>query len=239
MWQANFPKSNFNLEAGDEVEVIADFGSGIDVKKTGVRLIYDKVIDGKMIHYASTSNKDTIVVDDEDASTDQAAIGSKRGLWDDKAESSHGCFGNEQEAKRLRCENSTDDKAESSRDYFDDDREAKRMRSHSMDMIAWRMEEVVRGLSPERSRAKSPARSAFPMSRLLRRGRMSHYTALPKPLIARSESLRLAEALSPLKEGLDRTDGEDSRMEGRWGQWMKRGQLLRAPSISCSAAYKR
>ncbi|KAE8038137.1 hypothetical protein FH972_010677 [Carpinus fangiana] len=100
-------------------------------------------------------------------------------------------------------------------------------------------EEVVKGLSPGRSRAKSPARNASPMSRLLRRGRKTHYTASPKPLIARSGSLRLAKALSPLKEGPDGTDGEDSRMEGRWGQWMKRGQLLRAPSVSCSTAYKR
>ncbi|KAE8099938.1 hypothetical protein FH972_017881 [Carpinus fangiana] len=100
-------------------------------------------------------------------------------------------------------------------------------------------EEVVRGLSPGRSRAKSPARSASPMSRLLRRGRKAHHVAPPEPLIARSGSLRPAEALSPLKEGPDGTDGEDSRMEGRWGQWMKRGQLSRAPSVSCSAAYKR
>ena len=83
-------------------------------------------------------------------------------------------------------------------------------------------EEVVRGLSPGRSMAKSPARSASPMSRLLRRGRKAHYAASPKPLISRSGSLRPEEALSPLKEGPDRTDGEDSRMEGRWGQWVKR-----------------
>ncbi|KAE8037784.1 hypothetical protein FH972_010346 [Carpinus fangiana] len=76
-------------------------------------------------------------------------------------------------------------------------------------------EEVVKGLSPGRSRAKSPARNASPMSRLLRRGRKAHYTASPKPLIARSRSLRLAKALSPLKEGPDGTNGEDSRMEGR------------------------
>ncbi|GLT53461.1 hypothetical protein SLA2020_267290 [Shorea laevis] len=96
-------------------------------------------------------------------------------------------------------------------------------------------EEVVRGLSPARSRAKSPARSASPMSRLLRRGRKAHHAAQPEPLISRSGSLRPAEALSPLKEGPDGTDVEDSRMEGRWGQWMKRGQLSRAPSVSCSA----
>lgn len=99
-------------------------------------------------------------------------------------------------------------------------------------------EEVVRGLSPGRSRAKSPARSGSPMSSLLRRRRKSHHTAQPETLIPRSGSLRPLEALSPLKEGPDGTDGEDSRMEGRWGQWMKMGQLSRAPSVSCSA-YKR
>jgi hypothetical protein len=91
-------------------------------------------------------------------------------------------------------------------------------------------EEVVRGLSPERSRAKSSARSASPMSRLLCRGRKAHYAAPPEPLIARSRSLRPAKALSPLKEGPDGTDREDSRMEGRWGQWMKRGHRSRTPS---------
>jgi hypothetical protein len=130
MWQGNVSKSNFNLEAGDEVEVIVDFGSGIDVKKIGVRLVYDKVVDGKMIHYASTSNKDAIVVsDNEDASTiDQVVIESKRGHRDDKAESSRGCFDDEREAKRLRCEHNTDDKPESSLGCFDDDQEAKRLR---------------------------------------------------------------------------------------------------------------
>ncbi|XP_009354121.2 uncharacterized protein LOC103945298 [Pyrus x bretschneideri] len=98
-------------------------------------------------------------------------------------------------------------------------------------------EEVTRGLSPGRSRAKSPARSRSPMSGLLRR-RRNHHVAQPEPLmVPRSGSLRLPEALSPLKEGPDGTDGEDSRMEGKWGHWMK-GQLCRAPSVSCSA-YKR
>ncbi|KAM1118862.1 hypothetical protein ACFX2I_043128 [Malus domestica] len=95
-------------------------------------------------------------------------------------------------------------------------------------------EEVTRGLSPGRSRAKSPARSRSPMSGLLRR-RRNHHVAQPEPLmVPRSGSLRLPEALSPLKEGPDGTDGEDSRMEGKWGHWMK-GQLCRAPSVSCSA----
>lgn len=101
-------------------------------------------------------------------------------------------------------------------------------------------EEVVRGLSPGRSRGKSPARSGSPMSSLVRRrrGRTNHHknVAHPEPLIMRSGSLRPAEALSPLKEGPDPdgTDGGDSRMEGRWAHWMK-GQLVRAPSVSGSA----
>lgn len=97
-------------------------------------------------------------------------------------------------------------------------------------------EEVVRGLSPGRSRARSPARSGSPMTGLLRRRKGGH-VAQPEVLISRSGSLRPAEALSPLKEGPDGTDGGDSRMEGRWGQWMK-GQLCKAPSVS-SSAYKR
>lgn len=44
------------------------------------------------------------------------------------------------------------------------------------------------------------------------------------------------EALSPLKEGPDPDgdDGGESRMEGRWANWMK-GQLARGPSVSTSA----
>lgn len=98
-------------------------------------------------------------------------------------------------------------------------------------------EEVVRGLSPGRSRAKSPARSASPMSSLLRR-RKKHHAPPPELFIARSGSLRPAEALSPLKEGPDGTDAEDSRGEGRWGHWMK-GPLARTPSVSSSSACKR
>jgi len=96
-------------------------------------------------------------------------------------------------------------------------------------------DEVVRGLSPARSRAKSPARSSSPMSSLLRR-RRKHHAPPPELFIARSGSLRPAEALSPLKEGPDGTDGHDStRGEGRWGQWMK-GPLARAPSVSSSSS---
>ncbi|PPE01821.1 hypothetical protein GOBAR_AA14913 [Gossypium barbadense] len=86
-----------------------------------------------------------------------------------------------------------------------------------------------------RSRAKSPARTASPMSNLLRR-RRKNYSHHPEPFFFRSGGLRPAEALSPLKEGPDPdgTDAENSRMEGRWAQWMK-GQLARGgPSVSTS-----
>lgn len=93
--------------------------------------------------------------------------------------------------------------------------------------------EIVRGLSPGRSRAKSPARSASPMSGLLRR-RKNHQMSQPELVIERSGSLRPEEALSPLKEGPDGNESRESK-EGKWGNWM-RGQLCRAPSaVSCSA----
>lgn len=104
-------------------------------------------------------------------------------------------------------------------------------------------EEVVRGLSPARSRARSPARSASPIAGLLRRRGSKGSSQqmlpqnLPEPLIARSGSLRpIGEALAPLMEGPpdpDSFDG-DARKEG-WGNWMK-GQFSRAPSVSSSAA---
>lgn len=97
-------------------------------------------------------------------------------------------------------------------------------------------EEVVRGLSPARSRAKSPARSASPMSSLLRR-RKKHHAPPPELFVGRSGSLRPAETLSPLKEGPDGTDGEDyNRGEGRWGHWRMRGPLARTPSVSSSSS---
>ncbi|KAF2324303.1 hypothetical protein GH714_012007 [Hevea brasiliensis] len=101
-------------------------------------------------------------------------------------------------------------------------------------------EEVVRGLSPRRSRAKSPVRSASPMSSLLRRRKgRRHHMAQPEPLIiARSGTLRPVEALSPLKEGPDQDVDGDSRIEGSWGHWMK-GQLSRTPSVSSSNVCKR
>ncbi|XP_057965902.1 uncharacterized protein LOC131156325 [Malania oleifera] len=100
-------------------------------------------------------------------------------------------------------------------------------------------EEVVRGLSPARSRAKSPARSGSPMSGLLRRKKR---VPNPEPSIARSGSLRpVGETLTPLMEGPDPDGGEvgDSKRSGLGlGHWMK-GQLSRAPSAVTSAAFKR
>ncbi|KAM7520962.1 hypothetical protein LguiB_019924 [Lonicera macranthoides] len=101
-------------------------------------------------------------------------------------------------------------------------------------------EEVVRGLSPGRSRSRStpkPGRSASPNSGLLRQ-RKSHHVSQPEPVISRSGSLRPVE-LSPLREGPDPNESSregviDSKVE-RWGHWMK-GQLCRAPSVSTSSS---
>jgi hypothetical protein len=106
-------------------------------------------------------------------------------------------------------------------------------------------EEVVRGLSPSRSRSNSPARTASPMSGLLRRKKhnkeTSFFASQPEPVIGRSGSLRpmVGEALSPLMEGPDPDggEGERKRVGSGLGQWM-RGQLSRAPSVT-SLAYKR
>lgn len=112
-------------------------------------------------------------------------------------------------------------------------------------------EEVVRGLSPGRSRNRTPkpgrSRSGSPNSGLLRR-RKGHHVAQTEPIMSRSGSLRPLEALSPLREGPDPNEttvdaaGDSSKVE-RWGHWMK-GQLCRAPSAatssgSGSASYQR
>ncbi|KAJ7967540.1 Glutamyl-tRNA (Gln) amidotransferase subunit A (DUF620) [Quillaja saponaria] len=104
-------------------------------------------------------------------------------------------------------------------------------------------DEVVRGLSPSRSRNTSPARTGSPMSGLLRRKKHSNHSSLANPdaLITRSGSFRpVGETLTPLMEGPDQNGGEigDSKRVGSGiGQWM-RGQLTRAPSVT-STAYRR
>ncbi|KAL5788136.1 hypothetical protein ACOSP7_005085 [Xanthoceras sorbifolium] len=109
-------------------------------------------------------------------------------------------------------------------------------------------EEVVRGLSPSRSRSSSPARRAMsPMSSLLRRRKHqsssnTHYVANQDALISRSGSLRpvVGEALAPLMEGPDPEGGEvgeSKRVGSGLGQWVK-GQLSRTPSVT-AMAYRR
>ncbi|KAL7156909.1 hypothetical protein ABFS83_02G040700 [Erythranthe nasuta] len=93
-------------------------------------------------------------------------------------------------------------------------------------------EEVVRGLSPARSRAKSPGRSPSPMAGLFRRKLSSSSS---ESLIPRSGSLRPGgETLTPLMEGPD-PDGdelsESKRLGSGLGQWV-RGQLTRNPSVA-------
>jgi hypothetical protein len=116
-------------------------------------------------------------------------------------------------------------------------------------------EEVVRGLSPSRSRGKSPApaaRSASPARMLIPRRRkippppppekaLQQY--LSEQLVARSGSLRPAgEALAPLIEGPDAErlaagdpDAEDSGRREGFGGWV-RGHLTRTPSMASAAA---
>ncbi|BAT02437.1 uncharacterized protein [Oryza sativa Japonica Group] len=116
-------------------------------------------------------------------------------------------------------------------------------------------EEVVRGLSPARSRGKSPARSASPGRMLIPRRRKEKQQQPPpekllqqyfaEPLISRSGSLRPGgEALAPLIEGPDPerlaaggdfAGGEESARREGFGRWV-RGQLARTPSVASSAA---
>ncbi|KAL4588654.1 hypothetical protein LXL04_001546 [Taraxacum kok-saghyz] len=98
-------------------------------------------------------------------------------------------------------------------------------------------DEVIRGLSPVRSRSKSPGRSGSPMSALLRR-RPKQITN-GEPLIGRSGSLT-GETLTPLWEGPDQEGselGESKRVGSAFGHWMK-GQLSRTPSMTATMAYK-
>uniref|UniRef100_A0A0D9VVJ2 Lipase-like protein n=1 Tax=Leersia perrieri TaxID=77586 RepID=A0A0D9VVJ2_9ORYZ len=108
--------------------------------------------------------------------------------------------------------------------------------------------EVVRGLSPARSRGKTPApRGASPARMLIPRSRK---TPPPPPppeqigpeqlLVPRSGSLRPGggEVLAPLIEGPDMVDGdaavrEESGRRDVFGQWV-RGHLSRTPSTAGS-----
>lgn len=109
------------------------------------------------------------------------------------------------------------------------------------------LEEVVCGMSPARTRPKSPlARSQCPTPatlRLLPRRWKGHgrqqlmEQQLPElQLIARSKCFRpRSEVLAPLAEGPQSDEAEDtggSRREG-WGRWVW-GQLARPPSAMSS-----
>lgn len=97
--------------------------------------------------------------------------------------------------------------------------------------------EVVRSLSPAKSRSKSPSRGASPLS-LLRRNKQQ-FQPQPDPLIARSGSLRpIGETLAPLMEGPNPEGFDNETKKEGWSalhNWMK-GQLARTPSLS---GYKR
>ncbi|KAI0493216.1 hypothetical protein KFK09_027492 [Dendrobium nobile] len=112
-------------------------------------------------------------------------------------------------------------------------------------------QEVVRGLSPvksrpiSRSRSESPARSLSEAVELLHNRRRKaqlgkrSFSNLPESFMARSCSLRpVGETLPPLMEGpdphADRYFACDYRKEG-WGKWVL-GQLSRVPSISSVTA---
>ncbi|KAM4094889.1 hypothetical protein ACB094_06G228800 [Castanea mollissima] len=100
LWLGNVSKDEFNLEGGDTVDVIIDFGAGFIVKKVAVSLLYDGVRDGKMIPYASTSS--------EDAKAQAWPIKFKRGLHDEEVGPSHGWLEDEPNPLRLKCEDNTE-----------------------------------------------------------------------------------------------------------------------------------
>ncbi|KAJ8464264.1 hypothetical protein OPV22_026816 [Ensete ventricosum] len=91
-------------------------------------------------------------------------------------------------------------------------------------------EEVARGLSPARARARSrsesPRRSASPVANLLlpRRWKRQPARGFPAELLVPASG-----SLAPLAEGPE-GDGGDPRKEG-WGRWVM-SQLYRAPSVS-------
>ncbi|KAK3423329.1 uncharacterized protein LOC104451119 [Eucalyptus grandis] len=103
--------------------------------------------------------------------------------------------------------------------------------------------EVVRGLSPARSRPRAKSLSPPPPARA---GSESPKSRSPSHRSRRSRRARRrpeawvarhAEALSPLEEGPDPdgAEGLGARMEGRWGQWMK-GQRQHSVSSSSSSS---
>lgn len=108
LWQGQMSNQVFKLEAGDEVEVIVDFGEKFIVKKTGIYLVWDKIVDQNTIECAIETDKHTIVLSSgENVNQYQAGIGCKRDFDDEAGPSS--LFSTEDPShKRLR--NDSDDK---------------------------------------------------------------------------------------------------------------------------------
>ncbi|CAL0305795.1 unnamed protein product [Lupinus luteus] len=90
-------------------------------------------------------------------------------------------------------------------------------------------DEVVRGLSPARSRSSSP------MTSLLRRRKKQNAPPFDS-FIARSGSLRpAAEALSPLKEGPDEEESNaTSKGDGRWSHWKMKTPVAVSSEVKSS-----
>ncbi|KAM3746765.1 hypothetical protein ACB098_06G225600 [Castanea mollissima] len=78
LWLGNVSKGEFNLESGDKVDVIIDFGARFIVKKIGVSLLY------------------------EDVKAQAWPMKFKRGLHDEEARPSHGWPKDEPQSKRLK-----------------------------------------------------------------------------------------------------------------------------------------
>ncbi|KAK1395110.1 Soluble secretory phospholipase A2 receptor [Heracleum sosnowskyi] len=92
-------------------------------------------------------------------------------------------------------------------------------------------EEVVRGLSPRRSRPKTPGRVGSSLSGLLRRGRKTSCSNLGDSENVVSRSGSMSRTLTPLMEGPDPDGGEigESKRVGL-GEWMMGQILTRTPS---------
>ncbi|WJX50197.1 hypothetical protein P8452_36533 [Trifolium repens] len=138
-------------------------------------------------------------------------------------------LGKEREVEEKKKEK--EEREEFERDYMRERLLIERMLGKEKEEVkAKKMEKEERKVASQRS----PARSPSPMSGLLR-CRRKNQGPPPELFMTRSGSLRPVEALSPLKEGPDGTDGEDvvNRGEGKWTHWM------RAPSVSSSSACKK
>ncbi|XP_022983687.1 TMV resistance protein N [Cucurbita maxima] len=107
LWQGHLSNKTFKMEAGDEVEIIINFGAEITVKKIGISLVFDKYVKRKMLEFGSTSNDDDGVVNNRDGDVieNEGGVGSKRGCdHDDEGPSDW-----YQLPKRLKYENNSEE----------------------------------------------------------------------------------------------------------------------------------